>query len=449
MKSKVNLIFRLKNLLFRRRAILHYKEAMKNTRLDKTSLDILNWEKRKAIVEHAYNNIPFYKEYYDSVGFSPDMLVSELDWNNVPVLEKSMIRQNIERLLDPNVKAKDIAIATTGGSTGTPLKVYTDKRFHFEVLGWRAFSWWKVSPASHVGIIHRRVPVSIMSKFFNRILWWPTRRIYLHASSITDKELKKFVNDISKNKISWLQGYVGGLERVASYIQENNLKINCLKLVWSTSAPLYPNVRKKLENAFGCKVMNQYGCCEIPNIAIQCPMGEGLHINSDYVHVDIVNKDDSPCFIDQEGDMLVSNLYGYAFPLIKYRLGDRGTLLGERCKCRCNLPLLGEIKGRISDSIYTPDGLYVDGSYLTTIFDNYTSLVDQFQVYQYMDYSVTVFIKPINPDVDMSSIVSMIEQQIKKNVQNKIPVNIELVNRIKDDKGKIRYVISEVALAKI
>jgi hypothetical protein len=33
----------------------------------------MNWEKRKAIVACAYNNTVFYKQYYDSMGFHPDI----------------------------------------------------------------------------------------------------------------------------------------------------------------------------------------------------------------------------------------------------------------------------------------------------------------------------------------------------------------------------------------
>src|SRR5690606_24261217 len=116
--------------------------------------------------------------------------------------------------------------------------IYTDLRFYHEILGWRAFKWWSLSPAANVGIVHRRTPTSFWGKFKNRALWWPTKRIYLNASAVSIEDLHKFCLEIRKREIKWLQGYVGGLEKVADYIIEQNIQITTLQLVWSTSAPL-------------------------------------------------------------------------------------------------------------------------------------------------------------------------------------------------------------------
>jgi phenylacetate-CoA ligase len=439
-----DLIFRLKNSLFRPEAVRQYNEAIHNCSLTERQLQDLNWGKRKAIVAHAYNNTVFYRKYYDSIGFHPDMLRTESDWDKVPVLEKDMVRKFREEMKDSHAKPKYFGVATTGGSTGLPLKVYTDKRFNNEILGWRAFKWWNISPAANVGIVHRRVPASLLKKFLNRALWWPTKRIYLNASYMSENELRRFTLDICRRQIVWLQGYVGALERVADYILENNIKIDTLKLVWSTSAPLYKNVRTKLEKAYNCKIMNQYGCSEIANIAIQCPYGDDLHVNYDYVHIDIV---DSEAYMG--GVFLITSLYNYVFPLIKYQIGDKGALLKNKCICENPLPLLGEIKGRISDAVYTPDGLYIDGSYLTTVFDNYVKLIDQFQIYQKIDYSIVVYVKVYHQNEETLNILETVKQILEKNVKNKLPVTIEIVDNIEDDRGKIRYIISEIALSKI
>ena len=442
------LVFRLKNIIFRPKAVEQYKTAVKNCNLTAEQLLELNWHKRKAIVWHAYSHTVFYKKYYDEIGFHPDMLTTLEDWEKVPVLEKEMVRKYTEYIKADNINKKYFGESTTGGSTGAPLKVYTDKRFNIEILGWRAFKWWNVSPAANIGIVHRRVPVAFVQKFLNRALWFPTKRIYLNASSISDADLKKFVTNIKRKKISWLQGYVGGLECVADYILKENIKIDTLEVVWSTSAPLYKNVRQKLEKAFNCKIMNQYGSCEVANIAIQCPHSNNLHINYDFVHLDIADKNN--CLIlNEEGDVLVTSLYGFTFPLIKYRIGDKGRLLESECSCKNPLPLLAEIQGRISDAVYTPDGLYISGDYLTTVFDNYVDYINQFQIYQKNDYSITIYVKPYSKDEKTLKIISDVKEIIKQNVTNKVPVNVEIVDKINDDRGKIRYILSEIALSKV
>ena len=440
-------VFWLKNKLFRRDAIALYKEAMRNQSLSPEELKEACFEKRVRLVRFAYENIPFYRQYYDECGFHPDNLKSEEDWNKIPILEKSYVRNQAQDMLNPYAKKKDIGETTTGGSTGMPLKVYRDKRFKLETLGWRAFSWWGVSPADNTGITHRRVPRGLKALLANRLLWWPTKRIYISATSMSDCEVKKFVEDINRKRIVWLTGYVGALETIANYIIKNDVTISTLRLVWSTSAPLSKSVREKLERAFRCRVMNQYGSCEVSNIAQQCPHSEHLHINCDFVHVDIVDENGA-ALCDEEGDILVTDLSNYVFPLIRYRLGDRGCLVQEQCSCGVSLPLMKNVKGRISDAVYTPSGVYVDGNYLTTIFDNYSEVIEQFQVRQFDDYSITIYVRK-NPNADISAVLEKIRTQITADVKGEVPVRMELVDEIKHDRGKIRYILSDVALSKV
>lgn len=444
-----NIVFWLKNRCMRNSAMKMYEEALRNQSLPLEDLKKVCWEKRVRLVRYVYAHVPFYKQYYDEHGFDPVNLKTEADWNRIPPLEKRHIRLFSDRILNPDAAKKHITWTTTGGSTGTPLKVYRDKRFKLEILGWRAFTWWNVSPADNTGITHRRVPHGRKAMLLNRLLWWPTKRIYLSATSITEAEIRSFVNDINKKKIVWLTGYVGALEVIAEYILAHDITISTLRLVWSTSAPISRSTREKMEKAFGCKIMNQYGSCEVSNIAQQCPYSDHLHINADFVHVDIVDSYGNP-MTNEEGDILVTDLSNYVFPLIRYRLGDRGCLIDEPCNCGISLPLMKGVKGRISDALYTPSGIYVDGNYLTTIFDDYSEYIDQFQVYQRKDFSITVLIKPkVSTPSDLNTILENILQTLKQNVKNEIPVKMKMVSKINHDQGKIRYIISEVALSKL
>ena len=423
-----------------------YAQAIYNQNLQREALEELNWNKRKEIVRYAYEHVPFYRDYYEEKGFSPDDLHCKEDWEKVPPLEKEHIRVNKQRMLSSSVPPCSIALTSTGGSTGMPLSVYRDKRFKFEILGWRAFTWWGISPADNTGIMHRRVPTNWVDKLKNRMLWCPTKRIYLNANRVEETDIARFVREITTQKIIWLTGYVGTLERVADYVLREGIKISCLRMVWSTSAPLSAIVRDKLERAFGCKVMNQYGSCEVSNIAQQCPCSEHLHVNVDYVHVDIVDEW-GRSLQRQEGDILVTDLANYVAPLIRYRIGDRGELVEEPCPCGVTLPLMKNVKGRISDAVYTPSGIYIDGSYLTTIFDRYSSYIDKFQVRQTLDYSIKVLVvlkRPVTSGYEV--VLREVKELLCASVKDEIPVSVEEVPEIHDDKGKIRYIISEVAL---
>lgn len=442
-----NTVFWLKNKLFRRNALLQYNEAILSDHLSDIELEKINWEKRKAIVEYAYNNSEFYRRFYNENDFNPSLLYSENDWDKVPVLEKKDIREHLEEIRDIKIPRKYIGTATTGGSTGMPLKIYTDKRFHFEILAWRAFRWWKISPADNVGIIHRSVPTSVLGRLINRCLWWPTKRAYLDASSMKDSDISAFVNQLNDLKIKWLVGYVGGIEIVADYVLKHNIRINTVCMVWSTSAPLLDFVREKLEKAFHCKIMDQYGCNELAHIAIQCPECDGLHVNSDFVHVDIVDENDKMVETGIYGDILVTNLESKAFPIIKYRLGDKSKFLSRKCSCGLSYPLLKSISGRITDSILTPSGIILESIYLTSIFDDYTDCVQNFRIYQKSDYSVEVLVVANkSKQKEAVDVLQKVKNTLQSKVNNEIDISIKQVDEIQHDRGKNRYIISDITL---
>ena len=52
---------------------------------------------------------------------------------------------------------------------------------------------------------------------------------------------------------------------------------------------LLESTRRKLEEAFKCKISNQYGCYEANSIAYECPHNK-LHCMEDNIYVEIVNN---------------------------------------------------------------------------------------------------------------------------------------------------------------
>ena len=441
------LVFWTKNYLFRRNSYNAYREANGFDSLTGEKKSMIEFAKQKKLVEYAYKHVKFYKEYYDKCGFNPSTLETAGDWDKIPVLEKDIIRTNPQSLISDEYSTASLSITTTGGSTGTPLQVYKMKNVPIEVMGWRAFKWWGIDPSANTGILHRRTPVTFLAKLKNRLMWWPTKRAYLNASTICETDIVKFINDIKRQHTVWLQGYCSSLECVADYIIAHNIEIDILKMVWSTSSPLSQTVRIKLENAFRCKVMDQYGCCEMWNVAIQKPNEPYLTICNDFVHVDVVREDNTSCAKGEVGDILITDLNSFGFPLIKYRLGDKSSIAETCASSADGYPKMNFVKGRITDSIILPGNKgRIDGAFLTTICDQHPTHVDSFQIYQKQDYSVSLklVLKP-NISKEDKVIVSIINS-LRERLGSDVSFTSEVVDSIPGDRGKKRYIISEVAL---
>lgn len=450
MESFKKTIFWLKNRYSRPESQNAYENAIAfcNTPVNERRESI--FAKRKSIVEYAYSNCSFYKELYDKAGFHPSQLKNEADWQFVPILEKQMIRDHADDIISKQYDKSKLGSITTGGSTGKPLKVYKSKHVHYEVLGWRALGWWGISPADNEAILHRRVPTSFFQKLKNRLMWWPTKRAYLSATAITDDDIARFISDVKKNNIKWLVGYCASIEFVADYILRNNIKIEGIQLIWSTSSPLTKIVRQKIEKAFNCNVMDQYGCCEMGNIAIQKPNEDCLTINSDYVHVDIVAEGDRIVSNNKEyGDVLITDLNTKEFPLIKYRLGDRSRIVKTMEESEDGFPKLEFVQGRISDAVWLPNGTYVDGAFLTTICDNYSDYIACYQIYQKLDYKIDISFIPKNGMEETKYVIEEIVDEFRKLTSNQVEIKYNIVDSIQDFAGKRKFIISEISLARL
>ncbi len=65
--------------------------------------------------------------------------------------------------------------------------------------------------------------------------------------------------------------------------------------------------------------------------------------------------------------MLVTLLFNYAFPLIRFEIGDIGTLRGGDCECGRPFPLLEKVAGRELEFLNTPDGGYISPSCINSL----------------------------------------------------------------------------------
>jgi len=103
---------------------------------------------------------------------------------------------------------------------------------------------------------------------------------------------------------------------------------------------------------------------------------------------------------------------------------------------------MDKVKGRISDNIKLRDGTILSGEYLTTIFDDFTEKVKQFQIIQNKNLSILVSVKLYNHK-DATFITKVIENELGKRINNQVSLKVEFVSEIKQEKGKLKFIIKE------
>ena len=123
----------------------------------------------------------------------------------------------------------------------------------------------------------------------------------------------------------------------------------------SVAEYLADEVRALAESTFASRVINILSSSEGGVIAIECPDSGMLHVQSESVLVEILRDSGEPCAAGEVGEIVVTPLYNYATPLIRYRTGDY-VERGPACPCGRSLPTIRRIAGRREHMFRFPDG---------------------------------------------------------------------------------------------
>jgi len=166
-----------------------------------------------------------------------------------------------------------------------------------------------------------------------------------------------------------------------------------------------------------------------------------MHIHADYRHLEFVGEDAKPLPVGQVGDILITDCMDRVFPIVRYRLGDRGRALPGHCQCGLPYPLMDAVQGRLADYITTETGR-LSGEGWTMLFEKYADAVHGFQIHQHADKTVTMKVVLNREYLDAEKEVSIVAAGMQKQLGN-VPLTVEYVKEIPHDRGKIRYIISD------
>jgi phenylacetate-CoA ligase len=117
--------------------------------------------------------------------------------------------------------------------------------------------------------------------------------------------------------------------------------------------PLAPSDRKWLKEVLGVKrIASIIGANDGGQLAFQCEHLEGTfhHLVEDFNFVEIVDEKYQPVKDGVAGTLLITSLEKYAFPLIRYEVGDAGKIISEKCSCGRNNRII-EYLGRSDDAL--------------------------------------------------------------------------------------------------
>jgi phenylacetate-CoA ligase len=351
--------------------------------LTSTELMDLQWERVGTLLQHAYENVPYYREIMREGEISPASIVRERSLARLPLLSRSTISQQSDRLRATNMPSTRFLPNGTGGSTGEPLRFFDDR----DGVGWgdaavfRSHRWYGVDVGERSCYLWgSNFDLSRFKGLTGRIRSRALNLLMLPAWELSQEKVSEFCIRVRDFRPRLLLGYAGALHDWARLLGNTRDRIPGLSAVIVSAETLYDEWRTVIEECFKVPVYNRYGGRDISFVAQECPVRQGLHINAENVLVEIL-VDGQAAAPGELGEIVITRLDNFAMPFFRYRSGDLGIMASYPCECGRSLPLLQKVEGRVQDAIVTANGRIISGLFFAHMMKDCPD-VKEFQVHQ-------------------------------------------------------------------
>ena len=335
--------------------LINYLNINKNQYVPIEELEKEQLRRLKIIVRHAYNKVPYYRKLFDSVKITPDDIKTLKDIEKIPITDKHSIRTAYpDGIIAKGYTPKDYIYDHTSGSSGDPLVFVVDKKASQmeSYMSIRVYHYGGVRSSDRFAYItpevrdaYKYIKLNGLTKLKNLVSNMPLNR-FLISPWLDTLEQVRLLEDYQPDVIV---GFASSLKVVAKKAKEIGAHINP-RVCFSIAEFLPKDHREFIENVFNTKVYKIYGSREFGELGCECSEFLGYHLNIDSHIVEIV-RDRKQIDNNEFGEIIVTSLYNFAMPFIRYRIGDIGRLSEDVCPCGRTLPLLKEIIGRTSDMI--------------------------------------------------------------------------------------------------
>jgi len=398
---------------------------------------IRRWQEKylRRLIDYAGRNVPLWRRLLSERDITPGSIRSLTDLRNLPVTDKQTY---IGLMPEEYVDSTQLAGSywhRTSGTSGTPFSFLSTRRAYrakYVDVSVLRFLWW-------LGEWSRRLSTIKIANI----------KIRAHQSAyrffISVKEFqtdpRKSLSEIVQFDPEIIASYPSMLLVLARVLaSDTTIRKPNPRFIISFGEMLSPSARAFIEAVIGGEIYNRYALEEIGAIGLECAQHDGFHINSESVIVEILDANGAPLESGKQGRVIVTDLFNYAMPFIRYDTGDHGVMSVEECACGLRTPRIW-IKGRYSAFLSFPSRaihhLEFDGA-----MDGFMNDIVQYQIAKMSDAELRARIVPgptYRPAVNDS-----VKKELEKLVDAPIRVSVETVASITPaPRGKSRIVVDE------
>jgi phenylacetate-CoA ligase len=346
--------------------------------MQRDELRALQDDRTQRLIAEITAHVPFYRRWADGTGYQPGDTVSLAD---LPIVTKDDYRTAPDAFQSDRFTPASMWVLKTSGSSAEPFQF----RQHQSSLDYSYACFWRAMRRRGIHAGERRLYLWGRSHVFGAsrkaILQRDVRNIIrdrmantmsIDAYALSDTNVAAVVPRLRKFAPTFIHGYVSALYVLARHLLEtkNEFSLGQVKAVVTESEKLYEFQRATISEAFGCPVVEHYGCCEIGNLAQEDDCGT-LRWNDDLYALEV----------GSQGEAIVTSLVSAAFPFVRYRLGDL-VIASQTAASHLPYTSLEKVVGRTLDLVPLTRGGYVHGVALTHAINPHLEHIRKYQIRQ-------------------------------------------------------------------
>ncbi len=334
-----------------------YAQAyLERERFTKMQWDEWQAAQLKMLLLACAKHVSYYRENWDE---KVKRAALKGNLHGLPLLDKDPLRAAPRAFLRDDMHPLYPQVFLTSGTTGTPISSYytiAELRESLALREVRSARWAGVSftmpRATFSGRLVEPNPES-NGPFhrFNII----EKQVYFSPFHLRSDTAYLYVEALKQHNIQWGTGYAVSFYLLARFMLEQKIPSPNLKAIITTSEKLTYEMRAVMEQAYGCKIYEEYSSVENAIFASECEHGR-LHASPDVAITEILRPNGTPCSMGEAGEVVVTVLSRVYQPLVRFRLGDIAAWDDAPCPCGREMPVIKEVVGRMEDVVVGPDG---------------------------------------------------------------------------------------------
>ena len=327
------------------------------------------------MVNWARENSPYYAKLYKDL--KEDFKLTDLpvvnkrelmeNWNDW-ITDRDLTLSEVEKFMEnkDNIGRKikkKYMVFTTSGSTGNPLVALCDSTTNNVMGGISACRSYAREEDLKAFMKKGKKSMAVFanegfylgnSSIRSRLLKMPWKKSQMGISSAL-YPIEKIVKQLNEFQPAMLGAYPSNMELLIDEAKEGRLNISPV-IIMTGGEYLSDSLRERLAETFGCYVQTSYSCTEGGTVACECRQ-KHFHINDDWLIVEPVDANGNPVPDGVRSEkVLLTNLYNFTQPYIRYEVTDRIIMHHDKCPCGNPSPWI-QLEGRMDDvTTFTEDG---------------------------------------------------------------------------------------------